>query len=167
MLCCSVAKLCPTLRDPITPGPCSSPSPGVWPSSCPLNLWCHPAISSSVTLFPFCLQSFPASRSFPMSQLLASGGQSFGASASALALPKSIQGWFPLRMASLISLLSKGLSRVFSSTTIWKHGILLNYKKEWNFATYSDMDKLEGHYAKWNDSGRKDKTRMIPLICEI
>ena len=93
-----------------------------------------------------------------MSQLLASGGQSFGASASALALPKSIQGWFPLRIAGLISLLSKRLSRVFSSTTIWKHGILLNYKKEWNFATYSDMDKLGGHYGKWNDSGRTDKT---------
>ena len=157
MCCCSVTKLCLTLRDPITPGPCSSPSPGVCPSSCPLNLWCPPTISSSVTLFPFCLQSFLASRSFPVSQLLASGGQSFGASALASALPKSIQGWFPLWLAGLISLLSKRLSRVFSSTTIWKHGIVLNYKREWNFAAYSDMDKLGGHYAKWNESGSKDK----------
>ena len=104
---------------------------------------------------PLCLQSFPALGSFPVSQLLAAGGQSIGASASAL--PKSIQRWFPLRLAGLISLLSKGLWRVCSSTTIWKHGIPLKYKKEWNFATYSDMDKLGEHYAKWNESGGKDK----------
>ena len=76
--------------------PCSSPSPGVCPSSCPLNQWFHPTISSSVTLFSFCLQSFPLSESFPMSQLFTSGGQSIGVSASASVLPLSIWGWFPL-----------------------------------------------------------------------
>ena len=99
---------------------CPSPSPGVCPSSCPLNRWCHPSISSSVTLF-FCLQSFPASLSFPMSQLFALGTQNIGASVSALVLPMNIQRWFPLRLVGLIALLSRGLSGVFSSTTVWKH----------------------------------------------
>ena len=103
--------------------PCLSPSPGDCPSSCPLNRWCHPTISSSVVLFSFCLQSFPVLEYFPMSQLLASGGQSIRASASVL--PKNIQGWFPLRLTGLISLMSKGLSRVFSSTTQWKNIALL------------------------------------------
>ena len=98
----------------------SLPAPGICPSSCPLNWWCHPSISSSITLFSSCLQFFPASGSFPVSQFFASGGQSTGASASASVLPKSIQGWFPLRLTGLI-FLSKELSRVFSSTTVWKH----------------------------------------------
>ena len=85
--------------------PCPSPSPKVYPSSCPLNQWCHLNISSSVTLF-FCLQSYPASGSFPMSQLFASGGQSTGASASAPVLLQSIQDWFLLILTGLISLLS-------------------------------------------------------------
>ena len=89
--------------------PCPSPSPVVCPSSCPWSQWCHPAISPSVTLFSFCLQSFPASGSFPVSQLFASGGQSIGASS---VLPMSIEGWFPLRLTGLISLLFKGLLRV-------------------------------------------------------
>ena len=101
--------------------PCPSPSPAVCPSSCLLNRWCHPTISSSVTLFSFCLQSFPVSRSFAMSQLFTSDGQSIGASASASVLPKSIQSWFPLRLTDLISLFSKELSRVFSSTPVQKH----------------------------------------------
>ena len=79
-----------------TSPPCPSPSPGVCPSSCPLNRWCHPTISSSVTLFSFCLQSFPVSESFPMSQLFTSGGQSIGVSASVSVLPLSTWGWFPL-----------------------------------------------------------------------
>ena len=98
--------------------PCPLPSPRVCPSSCPLYQWCHPAISSSVTLFSFCLQSFQASESFPMSQLFASAGQSIEVSALLSVFPKSIQGWFPLRFTSLISLLSKWLSRVFFSTII-------------------------------------------------
>ena len=86
--------------------PCLSPSPGDCPNSCPLNRCCHPTISSSVVLFSFCLQSFPVLGYFPMNQLLASGGQSIRASASVL--PKNIQGWFPLRLTGLISLMSKG-----------------------------------------------------------
>ena len=99
---------------------CPSPFPEVFPSSCPVNHWCHPTISSSVNLFSLCLQSFPASGSFPMSRLLSSGGQSIGASALTSDLPMNIQGWFSLGLTCLNYLLSKGLSRVFSSTTIWK-----------------------------------------------
>ena len=100
--------------------PCPSPSRRVCSNS-PLIQWCHPTISSSTVLFSCCLQSFPASGSFPMSQLFASSSQSIGASASASVLPMNIQGWFPLGLTGLISFQSKGLSRVFSSTTIWKH----------------------------------------------
>ena len=88
---------------------------------CPLSWWCHPTISSSVIPFSFCLQSFPASRSFPMIQLFASGGQSIGASASTSVLSMNIKGWFPLGWTGLMSLQSKGLSRVFSSTTNRRH----------------------------------------------
>ena len=98
--------------------PCPSPSPGVFPSSCPLNWWCHPTILSVVALVSCCLQFFPASGIFPMSRLFASGSQSTGASASASVLPMSIRGWFPLGLNGLIFLLSKGLSRVFSSTSL-------------------------------------------------
>ena len=102
-----------------------SPTPGVYPNACPLSRWCHPTISFSVLPFSSCLQSFPASGTFPMSRFFASGGQSIGASATVL--PMNIQGWFPLRLTSLISLLSKGLSRVFSSTTIQKrHSSMLS-----------------------------------------
>jgi len=86
--------------------PCPSPTPGVYPNSCPLSWWCHPTISSSVIPFSSCPQSFPASGSFPMSQLFASGGQSIGASASASVFLQSIQGWFLLILTGLISLLS-------------------------------------------------------------
>ena len=96
---------------------CPSPSPKVCPSSCPLHWWCHPAVSSSDILF-FCPQSFPVSRTLPMSQLFPSDHQNTGVSASASVLPKSIQDWFPLRLTTLISLLSKELSEVFSSTTV-------------------------------------------------
>ena len=88
-------------------------------NSSPLSRWCHPTISSSVILFSFCAQSFSASGSFPVSQLFTLGGQSIGVPSSVL--PMNIQGWFPLGLTDLISLLSKGLSRVFSSTTVWKH----------------------------------------------
>ena len=97
------------------PGCCPSLSPWY-----PLSQWGHPTISSSVIPFSFCLQSFPASRSFPVSQL-SPDGQSIRASASASVLPMHIQDWFPLGLTSLISLQSKGLSRVFSSTTVWRH----------------------------------------------
>ena len=101
--------------------PCSSLSLRICPKSCPLIQWCHPAISFSVDPFSSCPQSFSASGSFPMSRPFASGGQSIGASASASVLPMTIQGWFPLGLTGWISLLSKGLSRVFSNVTVWKH----------------------------------------------
>ena len=98
---------------------CPPLSPGVCSNSCPLNWWCYLTVSFSAPLFSFCLQSFPASGSFPMSWHFASCGQSIGASASGL--PMNVQGWFPLGSTSLIFLLSKQLSRVFSSTTVWQH----------------------------------------------
>ena len=101
--------------------PCPSPTPGAYSNSCPLCQWCHLTISSSVVPFYPCLQSFPASGSFPMSQFFASGGQIIGVSASASVLPMNIQDWSPLGWAGWISLQSKGLSRVFSNTTVWKH----------------------------------------------
>ena len=101
--------------------PCPSPTLGVYSNSCSLWWWwwCHPTISSSVIPFFSCLQSFPASGSFPMSQFFPSGGQSIGASASVL--PMTIQDWFPLGWTGWISLQSKGLSRIFSNTTVQKH----------------------------------------------
>ena len=99
---------------------CPSPSPQICPISCPLHRWCHPAISSSDTLFSFCPQSFPASGTFPMSWLFTSDDQNTGVSASESELSTSIQSWFPLRLTFSISL-SKGLSGVFSSTTIQRH----------------------------------------------
>ena len=100
---------------------CPSPTPGVDSDSCPLNRWCHPTISSSVVPFSSCLQSFPASGSFQMSQFFASGGQSIGVSAPASVLPMNIQDWFPWGWTSWISLQCKGLSGVFSNTTVQKH----------------------------------------------
>ena len=100
--------------------PCPSPTPGVHSNSRPSSQWCHPAISSSVVPFS-CPQSLPASESFPMSQLFAWGGQSTGASALASFLPKKSQGWSPLEWTGWISLQSKGLSGVFSNTTVQKH----------------------------------------------
>ena len=101
--------------------PCPSPIPGVHPNPCPLSQWCHPTISSFVAPFSSCPQSFPASGSFPMSQLFTSGGQSIGVSASTSVLPMNTQDWSPLGWTGWISLLSKGLSRVFSNTTVQKH----------------------------------------------
>ena len=117
---CSIAQSWLTLCDPMD---CSMPGFPVLhhflePDSCSFSQWCHPTISSSVILLFSCLQSFPASGSFPMSRLFASGGWSIGASASVFLM--NIQGWFPLGLTGVISLLSKGFSRVFSST-IQKH----------------------------------------------
>ena len=101
--------------------PCPLPTPRACSNSGPLSQWRHPTISSSVVPFSSYLQSFPTSGSFPMSQLFASGGQSIGASISASVLPMNIQDWFPLGLTSLIALQSKGLSKVFSNTTVQKH----------------------------------------------
>ena len=116
----SVTQLCPTLR---LHGlqharlPCPLPTPRVYSNSCPLSRWCHPAISSSVP-FSSCLQSFPPSGSFSMSRFFTSGGQNIGASPLASVLPVNIQDWFPLGWTGWISLQSKGLSRVYSNTTV-------------------------------------------------
>ena len=101
--------------------PCPSPTPGVHPNPCPLSRWCHPAISSSVIPFSSCPQSLPASGSFQMNQLFTSGGQSIGVSASTSVLPVNTQDWSPLGWTGWICLQSKGLSRVFSNTTVQKH----------------------------------------------
>ena len=101
--------------------PCPSPTAGVYPNPCPLSQWCHPTISSSVIPFSSCPQSFPASGSFQMSQLLASGGRSIGVSASTSVLPLNTQDWSPLGWTGWISLQSKELLRVFSNTTVQKH----------------------------------------------
>ena len=106
--------------------PCLSPTPGIYPNSCPLSRWCHLTISSSVIPFSSRLQSFPASGSFQMSQFFAWSGQSIGVSASASVLPVNIQDWFPLGWTGWISLQSKGFWRVFSNTTVglWKWALL-------------------------------------------
>ena len=96
---------------------CSPPTPGACSNTCPLSQWCHPIIPFTVVSFCSCLQSFPASRSFPMSQFIASGGQSIEASTSASLLPMNFQDWFPLGFTGLLSLMFKGLSRVFKVET--------------------------------------------------
>ena len=123
----SVTQSCPTLSDSLWPHesqharpPCPSPTPGVYSNSCQSSRWCHPAISSSVIPFS-CPQYLSGSGSFPMSQLFAWGGQSIGVSALALVLPMNTQDWSPLGWTGWISLQSKGLSRVFSNTTVQKY----------------------------------------------
>ena len=119
-LCCSVAQSCPTLWDPVR---LSLPSISSWvfSNSCPLNWWCHTTISASIVPFSSCPQSFWTLGSLPMNQLFTSGDQNIEASASTSTLLMNILGFFPLGLTGLISLLVKGLSRVFSSTTFWKH----------------------------------------------
>ena len=121
------SSVCSVVSDSLRPHnsqharpPCPSPTPGVDSSSCPLSRWCHPTISSSVVPFSSCPQSLPASGSFPMSQLFAWGGQIIGVSVSASVLPRNTQDW-SLGWTGWISLQSKGLSRVFSNTTVQKH----------------------------------------------
>ena len=114
----SRVSLSVTLWTTVCQASLSSTISKVCSNSCPLSQWCQQTISSSASPFSFCPQSFPASRYFPVSLLFVSGGQSIGASASVSVLPKNIQGWFPLELTGLIFLLSKKLSRVFSSTTV-------------------------------------------------
>ena len=124
----SVQFSCSAMSDSLRPHvsqharpPCPSPTSGVHSNSCPLSQWCHPAISSSVIPFSSCPQSLPASVSFPVSQLFAWGGQSIGVSALGSVLPKNTQDWSPLEWTGWVSLQSKGLSRVFSNTTVQKY----------------------------------------------
>jgi len=128
---------CSVVSEPLRPHglqhpslPCPSLSPRVCSDLRPLTHWCLPAISSSVTPFFFCLQSFPASESFPMSHFFESGGQSVGALASVL--PMNIQGWFPLGLTGLISFLFKGLSRVFCRTTVRKRQFFSTQSSLWS-----------------------------------
>ena len=122
----SVAQLCLSLCNSMSCSmpPCPTPTPGAYPNSCPLSRWCHPTISSSVVPFFSGPQSFPASGSFQMSQLFTSGGQSIGVSASTSDLPMNTQDSSPLGWTGWISLQPKGLSRVFSNTTVQKHQFL-------------------------------------------
>ena len=124
----SVQFSCSVVSDSLQPHesqharpPCPSPTPGVHSNSCLSSQWCHPAISSSVVPFSSCPQSLPASGSFPMSQLFAWGGQNIGVSATASVPPMNTQDWSPLGWTGWISFQSKGLSRVFSNTTVQKH----------------------------------------------
>ena len=118
--------------------PCHSLFPRVCSDSCPLIQWCHPTISSSAALFSFCPQSLPASGYFPMSWLFALGGQSIEASGSASFFPVNIRGWFPLELTSLISLLSKGLSRVFSNILIPRHQFFGTHPSLWSSSHWED-----------------------------
>ena len=121
--------------------PCLSPTPRAYSNSCPLSRWCHPAISSSVVPFSSCPQSIPASGSFPISQLFAWGGQSIGVSASASVLPMNTQDWTPLGWTGWISLKSKGLSRVFSNTTVQKHQFFSAQLSSW-----SNLTSIHDHW---------------------
>ena len=122
--------------------PCPLPTPRAYSNSCPSSWWSHPTISSSVVPFPSCLQSIPASGSFPVSQFFASGGQSTGVSTSMKNLPMNIQDWFPLGLTHWISLQSKGLSRVSSNTTVQKHQFLGSQPSLW-FNSYIHTWLLE------------------------
>ena len=139
----SLTQLCPTLQ-PHGPQharpPCPSPTPRVYPNSCPLSQWCHPTISSSVVPFSSCLQSCPASGSIQMSQLFASGGQSIGVSASTSVLPMKTQDRSSLGWTGWISLQSKGLSRVFSNTTVQNHQF---------FSTHLSGFTFSFHFMHW------------------
>ena len=150
----SVAQSCPTLRPHESQHarpPCPSPTPGVYPNSCPLSQWCHPAISSSIVPFSSCPQSFPASGSFPMSQLFAWGGQSIAVSASASVLPMNTQDWSFLGWTDWISLQSKGLSRVFSNTTVQKHQFFSAQLSLWS--------------ASHTPPHASARSRMLTVIC--
>ena len=112
--------------------PCPSPTPGFYQNSCTSSQWCHPTISCSVIPFSSHLQSFPGSDSFQMSQFFASGGQTTGVSASTSVLPMNTQDWFPLGWTGWISLQSRGLSRVFSNTTVQKHQFFCTQLSLWS-----------------------------------
>ena len=142
--------------------PCPPWTPGVYSDSSPLSWWCHPTILSSVIPFSSCLHSFPASGSFPMSQLFALGGQSIGVSASTSVLPMNTQEWFPLGWTGWISLQFKGLSRVFSSTTVQKHqffGAQLSWQSNSHNHTWL-MEKPQ----LWLDGPLLAKLRLCFLI---
>ena len=134
--------------------PCPSPMPEVCSNSCPSSQWCHPTISSSVIPF-FCLQSFPVSGSFPTSQFLTSGSQSIGVSASASDLQMKIQDWSPLALTGLISVQSKGLSRIFCNTTVQKHQFFGHQLCLWsNFHIHTWLMEITIALTRWTFVGK-------------
>ena len=147
-------------------------SSGVCLNSHPLSWWWHLTISSPASLFSFCLQSLPASEFFPVNRLFLSGGRSIGASASASVLLMSIQGWFPLGLTGFIPLLSKGLLRVFSSTTVWKHQLFST--QPWckfshpceseSLSVVSDSLWPHGLYSPWNSPGQNTGVGSLSLV---
>ena len=156
----SMLQVSPVVSDSLWPHglqharpPCPSPTPRACPNSCPSSRWCHPTISSSVVPFSSCLQSVPASRSFQKSQFFTSGGRSIGALVSAPVLPTNSQGSFPLGSTGLISLLSKGLSRVFSSIIVWKHQFFGTQPSLWSsshlYMTTGKAVALTAWSVKW------------------
>ena len=153
----SVAQSCLTLqphKSQHARPPCPSPTPGVYSNPCSSSQWCHPAISSSLIPFSSCPQSPPASGSFPMSQLFVWGGQSIGVSASTSVLPMNTQNWSPVGWAGWISLQSKGLSRVFSNTTVQNHQFFY-YPVNWGSAWPSHLPRdkhLIGDAVRMNPS---------------
>ena len=154
--------------------PCPSPTPRACSNSCPYSWWCPPTISSSVVLFSSCPQSFPASGSFLMSQFFTSGGQSIGVSSSVL--PMNIQDWFPLGWTGWISLQSKGLSRVFSSTTVQKHQFfgaqlslwsnshIHNRTTNWNHSIPWDLVRLSKNMILWHVD---TLTYSLKILCKF
>ena len=151
------------MSDPLQPHesqhtrpPCPSPTPRVYPNPCPSSWWCHPAISSSVIPFSYCPQSFPASGSFPMSQLFAWGGQSIRVSASTSVLPMNTQDWSPLVWTSWISLQSKGFSRVFSNTTYM-------YIYTDVYIYHHNQDKLNVSHSLLQHGYWPERLRIFPI----
>ena len=144
--------------------PCPSPIPETCSNLCSLSWWCHPTISFSIVPFS-CLQSFPASGSFPMSQFFASCGQSTGASASASVLPMIIQDWFPSGWTGWISLQSKGLSRVFSNTTVLKHSSALSFLYGPTLTAIHDYWKNHSFFYGVLDLLYVERAGYLPLWC--
>ena len=143
--------------------PCLSPTPGAYSNSCPKSWQCHPTISSSVVPFSSCLQSFSESGSYAVSQFYTSGGQSVGVSALASVLPMNIQDWFPLGLTGWISFQSKGLSRVFSNTTVQKHQLLGTQPSLWSISHIHTW-LLENHSFEYTDLGWQSDVAFHHLI---
>ena len=129
--------------------PCPSPTLGVYSNRCPSSRWCHPAITSSVVPLSSCPQSLPASGSFPMSRLFSRGGQSIGVSASASVLPMNTQDWSLLGLICWISLQSKGLSRVFSNTTVQKHQFWVLHLSKYFSMMFALLFSLKTYFYKF------------------
>ena len=159
--------------------PCPSPIPRAYSNLCPLSRWCHLTISASDIPFSSCLQSFPGSGSFPRSQFFVSGGQSIGASALPSVLLMNIYDWFPLGLIGLITLQSKGLSRVFSNITVQKHqffGVQLSLWSNSHIHTWCEVKWSESHsvvsdslwphglYSPWNSPGQNTGMGSLSLL---